>query len=282
MFSLPTVVAALALQAATVFGKPAPQVFRCGTEAPSPALVDAASRFQAEAATFDPDTVRARALVVDTYFHIVSSQASSNVISSSQVAAQLERMNTAYGASGVSFNLISTDRTINNAWSTGNSNGPMKRALRKGSYNDLNVYFLSDLGGGLLGQCTFPTNSATPGSAAFIDDGCLVASGTVPGGNISNYDGGSTAVHEAGHWFGLFHVFQGQACTGSGDFVSDTPLQRTPTSGCPASKDSCPNSAGADSINNYMDYSYDRCFTQFTPGQTTRLFQIWDAYRAGK
>ena len=130
----------------------------------------------------------------------------------------------------------------------------MKPTLRKGTYASLNVYFLSDLGGGLLGICNFPTN-APPGSSAFNQDGCDVLADSLPGGSATSYNLGGTAAHEVGHWHGLFHVFQGQSCSGSGDSVSDTPIQKIATSGCPSSQDSCPNSAGLDNIHNYMDYS---------------------------
>ena len=29
-----------------------------------------------------------------------------------------------------------------------------------------------------------------------------------------------------------------------------------------------------------MDYSYDTCYTQFTPGQSTRMDQMFAAYRS--
>ena len=154
---------------------------------------------------------------------------------------------------------MSTDSTTNDAWAQGADELGMKRALRKGTYSDLNVYFLSDLGDNLLGFCHFPeAQGATTGSQVFVLDGCVCLAGTLPGGNApAQYTGGATAAHEIGHWFGLFHVFQGASCSGSGDSVADTPAQRTPTSGCPARKDSCPNVKGRDSISNYMDYSDD-------------------------
>ncbi|KAL8628386.1 hypothetical protein Q9189_005930 [Teloschistes chrysophthalmus] len=226
---------------------------RCGTDNPSPELQAAANAMGAR-----PVPLAAQTLNVRTYFHVVTTQAAQGSITQSQLNDQLAVLNRSYGPSGISFTLISSDFTTNDQWATGNYDSTMKPALRKGTYADLNVYFLSDLGGGLLGICNFPTN-ASPGSSTYNQDGCDVLAQSVPGGTATNYNQGGSATHEIGHWFGLFHVFQGQACSGSGDSVSDTPLQKTSTSGCPSSKDSCPSSAGLDSIHNYMDYSYDVC-----------------------
>lgn len=66
---------------------------------------------------------------------------------------------------------------------------------------------------------------------------------------------GKTATHEVGHWFGLFHVFEGESCEGDGDFVDDTPAMLGPTKGCPIGKDTCPEQEDLDPIHNYMDYS---------------------------
>ena len=32
-----------------------------------------------------------------------------------------------------------------------------------------------------------------------------------------------------------------------------------------------PGDAGLDPIENYMDYSYDACYTEFSPGQAARM-----------
>ncbi|MCJ1314575.1 hypothetical protein MMC25_008257 [Agyrium rufum] len=236
--------------AAAVASQPA--YVRCGTPHPPVELVA-----EAEAMAKRPlPNAAAVAINVNTYFHVVTTTAAKGSISQTQLNNQVAYMNSAYAPANVKFTLVSSDFTVNNNWATGNYDSQMKPALRKGTYKDLNVYFLSDLGGGLLGICNFPTN-ASPGSSAYEQDGCDVLAQSVPGGTVAQYNLGGSAAHEVGHWFGLFHVFQGQACSGAGDSVSDTPIQSTATSGCPSSKDSCPNSAGLDNIHNYMDYSTD-------------------------
>ena len=162
-------------------------------------------------------------------------------------------MNSDYAPSGVSFVLKGVDYTVNPDWSENQDELAMKTALRIGDYKTLNVYFLTNLGGGLLGYSTFPDDFA-PGTDDFYYDGLVILASTVPGGAETGFNLGKTVTHEAGHWFNLYHTFQG-GCTGSGDFVDDTPAMTTPTSGCPANKDSCPRQPGLDPIHNYMDYS---------------------------
>lgn len=250
---------------------------RCGADSPPAELVAAAQTMP-----FAPQGAQPQvAINVRTYFHVVTSTAKKGLYTQTQLNNQIAYMNKAYGPSNIQFTLVSTDFTTNNNWATGNYDSTMKPALRKGTYADLNVYFLSDLGGGLLGICNFPTN-ASPGSSTYNQDGCDVLADSIPGGSATNFNLGGTAAHEVGHWFGLFHVFQGSACSGAGDSVSDTPIQKSPTSGCPSSSDTCPNQAGLDSIHNYMDYSDDICYTQFTAGQTSRMQSMYAMYRAGK
>lgn len=165
-------------------------------------------------------------------------------------------MNEAYAPHQIQFVHKGTTRTVNSAWAAdGNGNEmTMKKALRKGTYRTLNIYFLKDMGSN-LGYCYFPT-TASAGSTAYIQDGCTVLYSTTPGGSLANYNLGGTVTHEVGHWFGLYHTFQG-GCTGSGDSVADTPAQSSPSSGCPVGRDSCPSAAGVDPIHNFMDYSYE-------------------------
>ena len=102
-------------------------------------------------------------------------------------------------------------------------------------------------------------------------DGIVLNWESMPGASptfAGVYDLGLTLVPEAGHWFNLEHTFFG-GCNAKGDFVADTPPMRVPTRGCPEGKDTC-SEPGLDSIHNYMDYSDDRCYTEFTAGQVRR------------
>ncbi|KAL7625833.1 hypothetical protein AAE478_005056 [Parahypoxylon ruwenzoriense] len=220
-----------------------------------------------------------RAFSVNTYFHVVAASTSlaDGYLTQQMIDDQLDVMNADYGPHGITFNLVNTDWTVNSNWAADGNELAMKRALRQGTYADLNIYFLGDLGGGLLGYCYFP-DDVNQGSTAFYQDGCTILAHSVPGGNAAPYNLGGTAVHEVGHWMNLYHTFQG-GCSGSGDSVDDTPAQASASSGCPVGRDSCPG-GGVDPIHNYMDYSDDACYEEFTSGQEARMYSAWSAYRS--
>ena len=107
-----------------------------------------------------------------------------------------------------------------------------------------------------LGIATFPWDYSRNASV----DGIRVHYGSLPGGDIANYNLGETATHEAGHWFGLYHTFQG-GCTATNDEVADTPAQARSDQRLPRGRGHLPAARALDPIHNYMDYSYDSCYT---------------------
>lgn len=191
------------------------------------------------------------ALSINTYFHLLTTTAKAGSLTQTQATAQVAAMNKAYSPYGINFNLINVSITANDAWAV--AEGPdmdaLKQALRAGSYADLNLYFHSDISGGILGTCTLPSHvTADTSRAQYNSDGCNINANTMPGGSQTGYNQGMTAVHETGHWLGLLHTFEGYSCTGDGDSIADTPMQSKSTDGCPSkpAKDSCPAATGVD------------------------------------
>ncbi len=100
-------------------------------------------------------------------------------------------------------------------------------------------------------------------------NGVVIKPGTLPSGNLQDYNEGKTAVHEVGHYLGLYHTFENQ-CTSPGDMVEDTPYHQE-NNGCPSENtNTCPQT-GNDPIHNFMNYTSDPCMNQFTNGQKSLL-----------
>ncbi|EKG19652.1 Peptidase M43 pregnancy-associated plasma-A [Macrophomina phaseolina MS6] len=233
------------------------------------------------------DTRQNAQINVDTYFHVVVTKAKEPQYSNweQMVQDQLAVMNNAYKPANVAFTLKGRELTTNDKWAVGADAdmAAMKKELRKGSYAALNIYFQSDLAGGILGVCTMPSSiGSNPTPATYQNDGCNVQAGTLPKGSTLGYNQGMTAVHETGHWMGLLHTFEGNSCTGDGDMIADTRAESQSTDGCPTDKNSCPDLPGVDPIHNYMDYSIDSCYEGFTDGQVARMKQLWGQFRNGK
>ncbi|GGK06218.1 hypothetical protein GCM10010123_40100 [Pilimelia anulata] len=220
--------------------------------------------------------------VIPTYLHVISKDASreGGNLPERMLIDQIDVLNDTFAggrggaAAPFTFALKRITRTENPAWVPmgDEQDALMRPILHAGDMGALNIY-VGPLAPYELGQATFPFDGA--GKL----DGVKLASETLPGGTYDQYNLGLTATHEVGHWLGLYHTFQGESCTGGGDEVVDTPAQATPSSGCPAGKDTCPDQAGADPIHNYLDYGTDPCMTEFTPGQRARMADHWRAYR---
>jgi hypothetical protein len=218
---------------------------------------------------------------IPVYFHVIT-DGDIGSLSEDTINEQMNVLNLAFGGlyGGVNtrfqFELASVDYTDNGDW----YNDPeanelaMKTALKQGGPTELDVYSTS--GGAFLGWAYYPT--IVTKKKYQVLDGIVIDGRSTPGGPYGDaFSLGQTLTHEAGHYLGLAHTFE-QGCIGHGDFVDDTPAEAEPTSGCPRNKDTC-REPGLDPIHNYMDYSFDRCYNQFTAGQTGRMQQQWSHWR---
>lgn len=188
-------------------------------------------------------------------------------------------LNAGYATTGFSFTVVNTTFTNNTSWNSVGSGSfaekSMKNSLAVDPAHNFNVYACNTLAGGLLGWATFPT--MYKGDENNKMHGVVVLGGSLPGGSAFPYDLGDTLTHEAGHYLGLYHTFQG-GCKGNGDYVSDTPAEKSAAFGCPTGRDTC-DGGGKDPITNFMDYTDDACMNAFTAGQVTRMVTQVGLYR---
>jgi hypothetical protein len=224
---------------------------------------------------------------INVVFHVVTNTSGAGAMTDATVAKQIKVLNDGFAGAessaaantGFKFVLQQTKRHTNNTWFNGAGKDgsaaerSMKTQTRVGTAATLNIWSVKMDG---LGYATFPQWYAGDPKL----DGVVINFESVPGGPATNFNLGKTVTHEVGHWMGLWHTFQ-DGCTTTNDEVADTPAQSSFSSGCPTGRDSC-SLAGLDPIHNYMDYSYDSCYNQFTPGQNTRMQSAWTAYRSGK
>lgn len=227
-------------------------------------------------------------ITIDVHVHVVfrAKGPGGGDVSDAQILQQVAALNTAFSGrrggadTAFRFRLIGTDRTERPDWATACASGSaadheMRAALRRGGKGALNLY-VCEPPGNLLGYSTFPDQQAT----APARDGIIVHHRAMPGGGAAAYAAGNTAVHEAGHWLGLYHTFQG-GCGAINDGVTDTPAEKAATYGCPGPRMGC-GGATPDPGNNYMDYLDDACMTAFTQGQREFMDTAWLAFRAGR
>lgn len=174
------------------------------------------------------------------------------------------------------------DRYITNKYQTISmfTDTPMKTEINWDPNRYINVYVVHNVSGAAA-YALFPSFHGG------VRDGLVVS---------SNSGSATLMTHELGHYFGLYHTFQGGCengnCLESGDHVCDTPPKATAgTAGgsCAVPNNSCltdedddhdhnPLRATAlggigdqpDGLENYMDYT-GACYGGFTQGQKERM-----------
>lgn len=198
---------------------------------------------------------------------------------------------------GIRFDLNAITISRNDRWfhATPGSRADrqMKRTLHRGKRRVLNIYLnnVNFDGGALLGIARFPWLAGPYPKL----DGITINVASLAGGRARGYNLGDTVIHETGHWFGLFHTFEG-GCEQPGDYVNDTSPEAEPSFKCELTRDTCPTELPEgwvegvdpepapvlDPIQNFMDYSYDNCMNHFTPDQRTRAVTLFMRYRYGR
>ena len=127
----------------------------------------------------------------------------------------------------------------------------------------------------------FSAYAQFPGTGVNETYGVVIRFGAF-GLDDSTYFRGSGAIlsHEIGHCFNLRHIWgdDGTECTGS-DYCDDTPNQAGRTQGkhYGALTDDCTVDSPGIMYMNYMDYSDDVIYANFTPDQKDRMQANFDA-----
>lgn len=163
----------------------------------------------------------------------------------------------------------------------------------------LNIWVVASVtslsgGAGIAGYSTLPS---AHGAAT---DGIVLEAGTFGTGVHDT----KVAVHEVGHYLGLYHTFEGSCgnadCLLDGDQVCDTPPDGSSApSPCASPANTCTTDSQDPSSQNpfrpvalgglgdqddptwdYMDYSYQNCQNRFTAGQATRMAGFLTGTRA--
>lgn len=237
--------------------------------------------------------------IIPVVVHVIHNGGTEN-ISKAQIERQIEILNEDYGKlagtpgdgagvdTRVRFCLAKTDPQgrctdgIVRIKTPLTTHQPVDRAaLKQLSFWDntryLNMYIVKTISGNVGGYSSFPY--APPD-----EDGLVVRHNLFGDNGTAAASGGRTATHEVGHWFGLYHTFNGgcgQDTCADGDLVCDTPPVADPNYSCNLSANSCGNDNPnlPDQVRNYMDYTPDACKNIFTEGQKSRIQATLDTVR---
>lgn len=256
------------------------EVVRCATETPSVAekirIRDAVQRYRMKRKEARQNI---EPKVVPIAIHVITWDDGSADVSDKQIDEQMDVLNRTFQEYGFQFTLDSVERVPNTDWSqhvTGSEQErEMKETLAISPATTLNLY-ICDIEA--LGFTTIPWSQF---AEDHYENSCVIKYTTLPGRDDdlgAPYNEGDTAVHEVGHFLGLFHTFE-NGCNEPGDEVDDTPYQAEATEGgCPVGNDTCPQ-PGEDPIHNFMDYSDDACMNEFTEGQRERMHTMIETFK---
>lgn len=248
--------------------------------------------------------------IIPTVFHVIHQGGSEN-ISTAQIEDQMRILNEDFtrqnadtvntraeflgvaANANVEFRLAKLDPQGNctdgivRVWSPKTFNASDDNGVKALSYWNSAKYFnvwvvasISNDGqpGTILGYAQFP------GFGGATTDGVVVRADYIGsiGTSANNQNVGRTLTHEAGHWLGLFHTFQG-GCSGFFDDQCDDtpPLAEATPSNCPHNANTCTNDSPdlPDQVENFMDYSRGTCQNMYTLDQKARIDGVLSSTR---
>lgn len=146
----------------------------------------------------------------------------------------------------------------------------------------LNIHVFPEFCGSVLGFAFLWYQTGQEADGVYVRTDCFGLSGDL----LQGREGNATLVHELGHYFSLFHVFQGvdycgeeeADCSQVNDRVCDTPPIKVNWT---CENPICPPALYGYEPNNYMDYYVDSCKTTFTAGQVARMHSVFPLWRQG-
>lgn len=262
-----------------------------------------------------PNTRRATKYIIPVVFHVLHTNGPEN-ISKEQILEQMQILNEDFSLTNpnksdirapfaglaadcqIEFRLAKVDPQgnctdgIHRVYSIAHVNAreEIKDSVLSWDYRKyLNVWTVSSIrpqsgvSGTTLGYAYLPFSTSSK------RDGIVIRADAV-----GDYIGtarfeGSTLTHEAGHYFGLRHTFQGECGDEDLEYAEntlrlcndDTPPVATSTTNanCNATSNSCKNDSPdkLDMWENYMDYSDGRCQSMFTSCQVKYMHYLLES-----
>jgi len=260
-------------------------------------------------------------LIIPVVVHIIHNNGP-EFISSDQILAGVDHLNQAFSNSGAYEDLDGVDTQIQFCLAQQDPDGnytpgytytqstltnmnaesedlELKNLIRWDPNRYLNIWLVNEIttfsmGSGVAGYAFFPSSQGQ------LEDG-IVNEAALFGSSVNN---SKVHIHEAGHYLGLYHTFEGGCnntnCQLNGDRVCDTPPDNsTAAVSCNTSINTCTSDTDDTSSNNpyraiglgglgdqgdmfqnYMDYGFQACQSFFSAGQASRMYSALETSRA--